>query len=360
MFTLEVCFVGEYDPELIINRTTIERLEQNNVKITPINVYSKKFAGSQKLSKILFISSVLKQKSADIFHIPCPVRSYAFIVKLFSLLLSKPLVIDFLASDYMNRRYEFNLYKKDKIRKFIDYWHDKLTLQLSDLILVDTPGNLRWFSETFKIDKKKFFVKYFGESTDIFKPLKIKKPGRKFKVLYFLGYLPLHNMPYVLQVVKILENENIFFTFVGDGPKRKESEIIAKEQGLKNIKFVDHVQFKKIAQFLNDCDVCLGGPFGHTEKAKRIITTKTFTGLASQKPVIVGRTEETEKFFKENPDAAVFVDIYNPKSLAGAIVRLKKNSAYREKVARKGYAFFKKNFSSRKLGEGLVKAFKSL
>jgi len=360
---LKVCFVGEYNPDAVINATTKQMLEKNNVKINSLNAYKKTFIWPKKLSKLVFLLNVLKQKNTDLLYIPFHPGNYPFVLKIFSIMLRKPLVMDFLISPFLNMKYEFQGYEElGPFREKIDFWKDKMSLHFADLVLVDTVSSKLWYSKTFNIQQEKFHVKTLGASTDIFKPLAFKNSAKKFNVLYFLSYRPLHNVFYVLRAAKKLSNYNVHFILVGDGLAVIKNAAIqyVKNKKIKNVEFVEWVSLKRIKDFLADCDVCLGGPFGIDEKSSRVMTQKTFIGLASQRPVIVGNTPQHQIFFKGNEDAIVFVDIKNPDSLAKAIIDLKKNKKKRKEIAKKGYVFFKENFSLEKIGYSLKKRFELL
>jgi len=265
-----------------------------------------------------------------------------------------------LTSKYLKYKYEENEYKASSFKEKIDFWKDKITLNLADLILVDTPSNLEWFAETFNVSKEKFQVKYIGESTNIFKPLPLKKSTKTFNVLFLLTFRPMHNVAYVLKAAKKLSSKNVNFILVGRGPTKQDSINFVKKENIKNIKFVDWVGLDRLNYYLANSDVCLGGPFSSSQRSNRVVTSKTFNALASQRAVIVGNTMQNKLFFKNHEDAAVFVDITNPNSLSDAIIDLKKNKAKREKIAKNGYKFFKENFSLEKIGHSLKKRFELL
>jgi glycosyltransferase involved in cell wall biosynthesis len=66
-----------------------------------------------------------------------------------------------------------------------------------------------------------------------------------------------------------------------------------------------------------EADLCLGGPFGNTEQARRVITGKTSQCLALGKPTIIGKIDEDIGFVdKQN---CLLVPQGNPQALAQAI-----------------------------------------
>ena len=70
---------------------------------------------------------------------------------------------------------------------------------------------------------------------------------------------------------------------------------------LENVNHITWVPFDQLSGIIHRADICLGGPFGNTGQAKRVITGKTFQSLAMAKPVIVGEIDYDYGFIdKEN------------------------------------------------------------
>jgi glycosyltransferase involved in cell wall biosynthesis len=97
------------------------------------------------------------------------------------------------------------------------------------------------------------------------------------------------------------------------------------------------------------------GIFGRTEKAGRVVPHKVFQAMALGKPVITARTPAAEEFFSDGENV-IFCPRGDPEGLAAAILRLKRDAALREAIARNGRALVWERFRPPALGALLKKA----
>ena len=86
-----------------------------------------------------------------------------------------------------------------------------------------------------------------------------------------------------------------------------------------------------------DADLCLGGPFGDTPKAQRVIPGKTFQFLSMARPVIATDTPGNRELM-EHERSAYLVPLADPEALAAAISVIRDNADLRETLAAGGHA----------------------
>jgi glycosyltransferase involved in cell wall biosynthesis len=357
---MKICFLGEYDPESIFNRVPIKGLKENGAEIVEWNVKGKRFGFFPKVKKLFHILKARKFDDVDLFYVGFPARWYFIPAKIVCFLTKKPLVIDFFLSDFLIRKHENNLYAGRLFSGCFDFYKDYLMVKMADIVLCDNPVNIEWFSKTFSSNKKKWVLKPFGESTDFFKPLDFKKSG-PFVVLYFCSFIPAHNVPLVLEVAKMFEEEkDIEFTIVGDGIEKSKALKKAKELCLSNVHFFTHVRFNLLQKYLSKSDVVLAGHFGSSQKALNAVTTKVYTGMASRKPVIVGDNPANRWLFKNVKDSALFVKPGDKKDLFEAIYSLKNNVSFRKNLSNNAYDYFSSNFTPKIIGKDLLKKFEDV
>lgn len=193
-----------------------------------------------------------------------------------------------------------------------------------------------------------------GADEECFYPRVYKKTNNTFLVFWYGTYIPLHGVNHIIEAAKILKlNTDIKFRLVGSGQTYSKARLQAKRYALSNIEFYDWVSYDELPIWLSEADVCLG-IFGSTGKACRVIPNKIFQAIASKKPVISGDTPAMREIFI-NKENIYLCEIADSKSLSDSILELKEKHALRTNIALNGYNLFKKNFSTKKIGETMKK-----
>ena len=175
-------------------------------------------------------------------------------------------------------------------------------------------------------------------------------------ILFYGSFLPLHGIDIILDAASLMRKLPIRFDFVG-GNEKQARKLKAKCAELSIIRFT-HKRWVSFDELINltipEADLCLGGPFGNTDQAQRVITGKTSQCLALGKPTIIGEIDEKHGFVdKQN---CLLVPQGNPEALAEAI-RWAHN--HREKLALIGdlaRAVYAERLSIKVIGNILGKA----
>ena len=307
-----------------------------------------------KLWVCLFFEFLLQKKYDLIFvgYLPQPLMP---LIKFFK---RDQLIIDPLISIYDTLCLDRKSFKPNSLVGKLSFWFDKKSFQWADKITTDSQIHGDYFSELFNIPRNKFYTFYNGVDENIFYPRKIEKTDDKFTIFFPSSYLPLHGLDIIIKAVKLLSDEkDIIFQMVGRGPMRSVIQKMARDLGLNNIEFIDWIPYEETPKAIAQSDICLGGHFSDNQKAKRVISGKTFLFLAMRKPTIIGESPATQALFKHGHDVYM-CQMENEKALARAILELFKNQALREKIANGGYQTFRSNFSSEKIQKNLLNIIK--
>ena len=132
---------------------------------------------------------------------------------------------------------------------------------------------------------------------------------------------------------------------------------ITKGQKLNNVIHKKWVNYRQLPIIISESDLCLGGPFGNTGQAHRVITGKTFQFLAMGKPMVVGKIKHDYGFRdKEN---CLLVSQGNEKELADAILWCFENQKKLGEIGRNGLALYRTKFSIDHIKEALQMVFQS-
>ncbi|MCH7492338.1 glycosyltransferase [Patescibacteria group bacterium] len=260
------------------------------------------------------------------------------ILPIMRLLTKKPIIFDAFISIYDTLCFDRKKYSSSSVIGRMAYWLDRYCCRTADGILLDTKAHINYFVNTFNIPKEKFFNVPVGADKKIFYPRNQVEKKSKFIVFYYGTALPLQGIATILEAAKILEYEsNILFKLIGPIRKKFKDEI--NQLDLKNVEFVDWVPYQQLPEEIMKADVCLGGHFSSVNKARRVISGKTFQFLAMGKPVVVGRNRANEELLKDREDC-LMVKMTDAGDLARAIMELKTNEALREQVSKRGYQKF--------------------
>ena len=112
---------------------------------------------------------------------------------------------------------------------------------------------------------------------------------------------------------------------------------------LQNVIHEEWIEYDQLPQMISACDVCLGGPFGNTGQANRVITGKTFQFLAMGKPTIIGKI--TNDYGFEDKLNCLLVDQGNENQLAAGILWCFENQDKLSTIGQNACALYKNNFS---------------
>lgn len=323
----------------------LEGLPQNNIKLIITTIHRTSYF--LRYLDLLWKLISYRDKNFDLIFIGFFGQPLIPIVKK---LTDKPIVIDTFMSTYDTLCFDRKRFNPNSLFGRFFYWLDKYSSELSDIVLLDTNEHIDYFVNTFNLDREKFQRIFVGADDSIFYPREALENSNKFKIFYYSTYLPLHGIEYIIIAAKKLETfEDIEFKIVGKGLESKKIMQLKQELDVRNIEFVDWIPYNELPLEIAKADVCLGGHFSDIDKAKRVISGKTFQFIAMRKPVIIGDNLASKELF-ENKKTALFVEHANANALANAILELKHDEVLRNKIADGGYKLFKEKCAPKIIG----------
>lgn len=225
-----------------------------------------------------------------------------------------------------------------------------MCLRFSGRCLTDTWLHEEFIATRFGIPREKIDVVYVGavpggDSPEHQTDSDGVTGNKPLSVLFYGTFLPLHGMDVVLRACKLLEGRPIEFRIIG-GRGKPLARFLALLDELKpgNVTHDMWVDFEDLqTTVIPNADLCLGGPFGGTPQARRVITGKTFQFLAQSKPTVIGRVDEPVKFVdREN---CLLVDQASPESLAEAFEWALSNREQLPAIGKHGKQLFGEQFS---------------
>ena len=236
-----------------------------------------------------------------------------------------------------------------------------MCLRFSGRCLTDTQLHKDFIATRFRVPRDKIDVVYVGAALtdDVPKPgvvTAVADNNKPLSVLFYGTFLPLHGMDVVLHACKLLENRPIKFRIIG-GRGKPLARFLALLNELRpgNVTHDMWVDFDELqSTVIPRADLCLGGPFGGTPQARRVITGKTFQFLAQSQPTVIGRVDEPVGF--TDRDNCLLVDQASPESLAEAFEWAIDNRGRLTEIGKNGKRLFDKQFSTAALAAQLEPA----
>jgi glycosyltransferase involved in cell wall biosynthesis len=228
-----------------------------------------------------------------------------------------PLILDAFVSAYDTLCFDRKVFSPKSPLGLLTFYLDRLSCHLADVVIVDTQAQARYFQQTFQIPEPKIQVIYAGCDDDLFRPLEVS-PNEVPIILFYGTFLPLHGIDIIIQAAYQLRSERLLFQLIGHGQEYEKARFLVSKLKLNNVQFLPPVPLETLPLIINRATICLGGPFGRSSKAQRVITSKTFQCLAAGKPTIVGETPANKELFTHSKNVWM-CPVGNPDALANSI-----------------------------------------
>jgi len=226
-------------------------------------------------------------------------RGHEIFWPVYRLINGAPLVFDALMSPFAALREEHKGGLLGRLLAPSVYWFERRMLRRADLVLTDTRLHADFYARTFALSETRVCVLPVGaielDSSAAASPLSDKSP---FSVLFYGSFLPLHGIEVIVAAAALLTDLPIHFNFIG-GSARQARQLYRECEQLKVTRYTHRrwVPFEQILQEeIPSADLCLGGPFGGTPQARRVVTGKTSQCLALGKATIIGCIDEDYGF----------------------------------------------------------------
>jgi glycosyltransferase involved in cell wall biosynthesis len=241
------------------------------------------------------------------------------------------------------------------------YRLERRILHVADLVLTDTQLHAKYFVETFALPEAKICSLPVGaienEARVDVSPL---PDVDAFRVLFYGSFLPLHGVEVILEAASRLSDLPIFFDFIGGNTKRT-AWLRDQCERMKIVRY-SHRSWVPFEELLHNeiprANLCLGGPFGGTPQARRVVTGKTSQCLALAKATVIGRIDEQDGFVDR--DNCLLVDQNNPGALAETIRWAYENRTCLETIGAHGRALYLERLSIDVIAKRLLHALRNL
>jgi glycosyltransferase involved in cell wall biosynthesis len=145
--------------------------------------------------------------------------------------------------------------------------------------------------------------------------------------------------------VRLRDEGEIAFVFLGEGPRKAALMEAARTQGLDQVRFLPQVPLEESAHYLNLADVVLV-PLARDRIFDMFVPSKLFDGLACGKPVLLSVDGEAREILEES-GGGLFVPPGDAEALAAAIRHLFRHPEIRKEMGERGRLFVTQHYRRR-------------
>lgn len=317
---MKICYILAYRQPNYIRTTSLvkalQQLEQQE-KLTLYQAINRRTGLLRYIETLFLLLKIRLLHNPDCYLLGFRGHEIFWLVRLIT--WNKTFIFDSLLSPSAALRIE---QKHGKLGQFLGnglFWLEKKLLHSADIILTDTSAHVTFLAHEYDVPLHQLHALPVGaiETLASYNP----EPHTELKVLFYGSFLPLHGVTVILQAIQQLPELPIHFTFIGGDTHDQQQ--IRQLQAQFSEKKITHLLWVELEQLLNtflaNTDVCLGGPFGNTAQAHRVITTKTSQALAIGCPVIIGASRY-ESFGFIDRDNCFLIEQGNSQQLAETLL----------------------------------------
>jgi glycosyltransferase involved in cell wall biosynthesis len=287
--------------------------------------------GSLMLDSLGSILSALQYLIANSYDLVCT-GFYGHLITLpIALLSRKPVLFDAFVSTYDTLIEDRKTFAPRSGGAKLAHWLDQVACKLAGQVLLDTHTHAQYFASEFGVTLEKLNVLFVGCDEQVFYP-RPSNQGKSPEVLYYSSYLPLHGTQVVIQAAKLLEGQ-AKFRLIGTGRDFLQTRALAESIQARNIEFIPSIPLTFLPEEIARATICLGGHFGTSPKAARVIAGKTYQCLAMGKATIVGENPANHELLTHEKDAW-FCAMNDPEDLARSIEILLNNISLRDTIGK--------------------------
>jgi glycosyltransferase involved in cell wall biosynthesis len=264
-----------------------------------------------------------------------------------------PIVFDAFLSTYDTLCFDRRICAPNSASGRLAFWLDQTTSRRADRVLLDTDLHADYFHATFGTLRERLCALPVGCNESLFYPRPMAKRDNTTHVLFYTTYLPLHGVDTVIRAAAQLRGErDLRFTLLGAGPGLAEARRLTDNQQAYNVTFAPPVPIKTLPDYIAVADIVLGGHFGTSAKANRVIPGKLYQILALGRPLIAGDTPANRTLLAEGIQARL-CNPADPDALATILLQLHRDPEQRARLGAAGRALYLQRCSEAVITEQL-------
>jgi glycosyltransferase involved in cell wall biosynthesis len=312
--------------------------------------------GRALFSHVAVMFRYLAVKRPERIYVPYPA---VFVLFLLSWLPERfrpqRIVADAFISLYDTVVHDRYLLRKEGLPARLLMWVEKRAYAFADVVVVDTPQNVRFLCSLFNLPESKVVAVPLSTDETNFRHVPYQPHSGTCYVLFVGTLVPLHGVETILAAASLLsDRSDIYFKLIGDGQdapiveawQRKYKPALDWER--------KWLSSEQVAEEIFHADICLG-IFGTGDKTQRVCPFKIYAYAAMGRPIVTGETD----WLKAQADdlslkAFASVPVNDAAALAAKIVELADDPGQRENLAVNSRKFYETHLANQAALEKLV------
>jgi glycosyltransferase involved in cell wall biosynthesis len=263
-----------------------------------------------------------------------------------------PIIFDPLISSWDKKINEQSKYKKTSKECLSLKKNESELFSKPNLLVADTEAHKKFFMKEFNIPEKKISIINVGAEEKIFFPNK-KIIASDREILFYGSFLELHGIRIIIDAAKILKDESIKWTLIGNFKKIKLEDLPS------NISFESTMYAKKLVKRIHKATLLLG-IFSNSEKENHVIPNKVYQSLACGKTVITRYADAYPQSFLKKNMGIFFVKPNNSMALAQRVIKIINDKKLIEKTNKLARSTFITFYSEKKIRKQVHELLKRL
>lgn len=351
---LRVCFVQAYRAPDYIRGRSIRAALRASERVDLTEATNTSRGPARYWQAIRGLLQARRQHDPDIYVLGFRGHEIAWLVRWVT--RGKPLVMDALMSPYASMSEESKFGWAGRMLSRVWRPYESAILHACDGVLTDTGSHASYYRSQFQLGDGHVLAIPVGaeEVPAETLPCRALHHDSPLRVLFYGSFLPLHGVDIILEAASQLTDLPIEFRFIGG--TRAQAERLQQRCRLLGISRYSHtrwVAFEKIiSDEIPDATLCLGGPFGGTPQARRVITGKTSQCMALGQATIVGRIPEQHGFIDRHN--CLLVEQGDARSLAAAIRWAHAHRDALADIGERGRELYRQRLSRASIRDALV------
>ncbi len=287
---MRLCYVLAYrDPQYIRSKTLLAALQRMpGIEIIP--AINRSRGAMRYVEALRLLLHVRRVHQPDLYILGFRGHEIAWIVR--RLTRGRPLVLDALMSPYAALTEERKAGALGALLGRLWRPWEARALREADLVLTDTVLHAAYYTRTFGLAPERILAVPVAAAESTATPDAIAKRADSdpLHVLFYGSFLPLHGIEIIIQAAALVKDIPLRFDFIGgNSAQAGRLRALCAKLGVSNYTHRTWVSFDElIAREIPAADLCLGGPFGGTPQARRVVTGKTSQCLALGRPTVIG------------------------------------------------------------------------
>ena len=351
---IKVCYVLAYRAPHYVRTEAILQALQNIPEIELFVARNSNKCLFRYIESLVKLLKIRFKENPDIYVIGFRGHEIYWFIRV--LANKKKIIFDEMMSPWDAFAGEKNNYSRSNFISKSLYLIEKKILHNADVVLTDTEVHVEFLTSLFELEKEKMIAIPVGTDEHLFSVSvnrKTEKQFSKFLVFFYATFLPLHGVDYVLEAASLLQDINVSFLIIGGRGRTKALRKFTKklnEYNLPNLNHKEWVEPEQLPKLIANSDLCLGGPFGGTPQARRVVTGKTYQFMCMGRPTVIGEIENLTPLFKDKENCLI-VQQKNPTALADKVRWAFENPTPLKSIGENAKRLYWKEFSSQRISE---------